>query len=472
MADILKKFNTRQRWFAALTALLVFSMSASALIIFYRSNIDRRISLSSGSPQGALQSLTGTQSIAGERSIVPNSSGVLKIPATSDNLGEQNLVVTARPITSTLTIVGTIVPGETTPITAPFDGVVQSIGFEYGRRVTNGQSLLTMDTSELDGAQRDAQSTYLKAEQAEHEIENWTNGPDVSRARRTVTSGELELKATLHKLEETKALLDRGLVARSEYDALIQQQKTEELALEAAREDLGTALDRGQGINVQVATLGLESAKARLEALLKERAGAVVKSTVSGIIVRPPADKNDAGSNAVHEGTHLAKGQFIGIIAKSDRLGVSFKLNESDANRVHEGQPVTVTGPGFENMIIHGHVSSVAGEATSAGSDGGASFEASALLDVNPSDFAANIRIGMSANVAITLYENPTALVVPPQAVEGGAPFTTVRVREPGRKNTHNVKVTTGAVTPDSVEIRSGLKSGDVVVWGTALIQH
>jgi HlyD family secretion protein len=39
----------------------------------------------------------------------------------------------------------------------------------------------------------------------------------------------------------------------------------------------------------------------------------------------------------------------------------------------------------------------------------------------------------MTANVEITTYENASAIVVPPEAVQGGAPTASVRVKDPRR---------------------------------------
>ena len=160
---------------------------------------------------------------------------------------------------------------------------------------------------------------------------------------------------------------------------------------------------------------------------------AVVRAPVAGILVHPPGEKGDSAGQPLHVGMSLTKGQLIGAIAHPGGLAVTFQLSEADANRVHTGQRVAVTGPGFEGVDLSGTIASVAGEATPAsGGDGAVTFAASARLDPLTPAQAAIVRIGMSASVSIDLYRNPAALVAPPPAIQGDAPDTYVMVKVAG----------------------------------------
>jgi multidrug resistance efflux pump len=300
---------------------------------------------------------------------------------------------------------------------------------------------------------------------------DWSNGPEVSQARRSESSARFDASETDRKIAETKGLLDRGLVARDEYDGLLQQQRSQQMALVAARQELAEALKKGDAANRRVTAIELETARARLDEFAAESAGAVVRAPVSGILVHPPGEKGDAAGQPLHVGMSLTKGQLIGAIAHPGGLAVTFQLSEADANRVRVGQRVAVTGPGFEGVDLTGTIASVAGEATPAsGGEGGVTFAASARLDPLTPAQAAIVRIGMSASVTIDLYRNPAALVAPPSAVRGDAPDTYVMVQAADGGRPRRVPVRIGRVAPDGVEILSGLKPGDVVVWsGTAV---
>lgn len=405
--------------------------------------------------------LTAVVVVAGAGLWLLSAGGAAQAPAL------QRLAIAPRPFTVTLTVAGTVVPSERVDVVAPFDGVLRRLAFDYGRLVTAGAVLVEMDDFELVQRRREAASAYLKAGQANADLTNWSTGPDASRARRAVTTAELDLKDTDRKLAETRALLDRGLVARGEYESLVQQQRTQAMAAVSTREDLAAALKRGEGANRRIALMDLETAKARLADLDVQAAGAVVRAPVGGIIVRPPVDKVLGGED-LHAGLRVTRGQLLGSIAPAGGLAVAVRLDEADAVRVREGQAVTVTGPGFAGAAARGRIVSVAGEASApdAGA-GGPTFAAIARIErLTPAQTRA-IRIGMSADLTITTYDVAKALVVPPEAVRGAAPTATVLVEDFRSGRTRPIAVTLGEVAADGVEILSGLAPGDVVVWSS-----
>lgn len=379
----------------------------------------------------------------------------------------QSIVVTPRPFAATIGFAGTIVPGDAVEVTAPFDATVRAVGFSYGDRVTAGQVLVELDLLELAQSRNEAESAYLKASHAAAEIGNWTAGPEVSRARRAAAAAALDLEDTDRRIAETRALLDRGLVPRSEYDGLLLQQRTQRMAAAAAREELGAVLRRGQGVNRRVAVLDLSSARTRLDQLDHQFEAAVVRAPDAGVIVRPPADKSDASAGAIRVGSRLGRGQLIGSIARAGGLGVTFQLDEADVNQLRPGQAVTVTGPGFGGIVLSGRIHSVAGEATENSAAGGAKagFAAVARLDPLTAEQAALVRIGMTAMVSVITYNNPSAFVVPPEAIQGNAPATTVAVRDRRDGATRQVPVRVGRIAPEGVEVLSGLRPGDTVLW-------
>lgn len=379
----------------------------------------------------------------------------------------QTYVVRSRPFAMTVSVVGTIVPGESVGVVAPFDGVVRQASIDYGRAVEADQALLEMDPFDLEQQRREAETTYLKAEEADAEMAAWGTGPDMSRARREVTVAELALQVTKRKAVEAKSLLNRGLIARIEYDALVQEEKTEAIALAAAREDLTIVQKKGEGSSRQVSAITLHSARMHLAALTTQLSAATVRAPAAGVIIRPPAEKAEQGQEQVHAGQHLTRGQLIGTIAKPEGIAVAIMLDEADANRVKEGQAATVTSPGFSGLTLSGRVTRVAGQGTAGdpSMQHGSLFAATVQLDALGPEQARVVRIGMSANATITLYQASSAITVPLAALQGAPPAATIMFQDARSRQTEARKVVIGAVAPDAVEILSGLNEGDIVVW-------
>uniref|UniRef100_B0SXK8 Secretion protein HlyD family protein n=1 Tax=Caulobacter sp. (strain K31) TaxID=366602 RepID=B0SXK8_CAUSK len=397
--------------------------------------------------------------------VVALGLGLMSRHAAQSTVPQLSSTLQPRPFAATLGLVGAIVPGDSVDVVAPFDAVVRSVHFEYGAAVTAGQTLVELDASEVSQRRNEAEAGYLKASRAAEALANWSTGAEASRARRAVNTAASDLNDMERKIREVKGLLDRGLVARGEYDGLVQQRRGQETALAAARQDLDEVLARGQASNRREAALDLQNARLQLARLNGQMAGAVVRAPTDGIIVRPPGKAEAA--EAVHAGQALTRGQLIGSIARSGGLAVAFQLSETDANRVRPGMAVTVTGPGFGDIVASGHVSAVAGEAAPTTAAGGplASFPAVARLDGLTPRQAAAVRIGMTANVVVDLYRSPAALVAPTAAIQGAAPAAWVRVKNPHGEGSRVVPVKLGQSAPDGIEILAGLKAGDVVVW-------
>lgn len=135
-----------------------------------------------------------------------------------------------------------------------------------------------------------------------------------------------------------------------------------------------------------------------------------------------------------------------------------------DVNRVHVGQPVEVTGEAFPGISLKGRIAWVAPQATVDSGSTAAYFpvrvEPPPLTDAQRS----RIRVGMSANLAVTVYEAEQSVVVPPEAVRQTPGGTVVRLRDAVTGIEKDVPVTIGETTESVLEIRDGVRPGDRVV--------
>ncbi|WP_409020575.1 efflux RND transporter periplasmic adaptor subunit [Brevundimonas vesicularis] len=376
---------------------------------------------------------------------------------------EQSIVVQGAPFFISASFTGRIAPGTRIDLTAPFDAAVSHVSFAYGDQVESGQVLFELDHADFLGRRAEAEGAWLKAEQDALKMENWAEGPEVRRASRAVTAAEEDLNDLETKLAETKALLDRGLVPRSEYDGLLRQRHDHQNSLIAAREDLVETLRRGQGGDRRIALLQREVARARYAAVGSVE-DAVIRSPEKGVIVRPD-QRGEQGEQGIFPGSRVSKGQLLGVIASTQGLDVIFTLDEADLNLVTPGQKAIVTGPGFGAASLSGVLTGVAGEADAAAGSGKARFTARIRLDPLTESVARSVRIGMTAHITIVTYENASALTVPPEAIQGSAPhvWVTVRPNRGGPPQRRTIRI--GRVGPSAVEVISGLRAGEIVVW-------
>lgn len=372
------------------------------------------------------------------------------------------MTVAAQQITSRVSVLGSMDAGSVVSVVGPFDGTVKDKSFEYGGAVDRGQALLTMDTTKTEIDLRDAESARIKAAQALDALRNWETGPDVARARRALAGAEADRANLATRTAQTKILLGKGIVAADEYNQLVQQQASQNAQLEAAKEDLATALDRGSAENRHVAELELINAQGKVDELQRDLRSAKVAAPVSGVALQP-ATAEGKGADLIAVGSRVGRGQTMLTIGDLESYAVRAKVDEIDVNKVHVGQAVDVTGDAFDDVTLHGVVVSVAAQSSGEAGDrnGMATFPILVTVSGLAPEQRARIHVGMSASVSIITYDNPKAIVVPPSALRQDGDGRAVVVLRDGLPVT--TPVTLGTSTPNGIEVRRGLEVGDVI---------
>lgn len=367
---------------------------------------------------------------------------------------EQWLPVAVEPLVQRLGLAGRIEPGALLTLTAPFDGTVQDKPVEEGQRVERGQVLLRLDTTQLQIQLRDALAELLKARRAVQDLQGWTNGQDMARPRRALSTSQLNLNDTERKLEETRVLLERGIVPRMEVDALMQQAQMQRLDLKAAEAELKDMGEKGQGENRQVADMQLANATAKYEALQVLEGQREISAPFAGIIVRVPGNSADTTARPVQQGARVSPGQPLLGLANLEQLKVVAKVDEGDINQLQEGLPVDITGDGFGGILLNGKITSVGSQVLQSEFQGsGASYELGVALPPLTPAQQQRIRLGMSARLSIITYQNPNAIVVPPGAINEHDGQYFVNYRRLPEKPSRRVTVTVGQATSGGVEV-------------------
>jgi multidrug efflux pump subunit AcrA (membrane-fusion protein) len=369
-------------------------------------------------------------------------------------------------IVSQVGIVGTIQPGRTVNVLSPFDAPISEKLFEYGQHVTKNQKLAKLDTFDLQIHIGEAEEIFLKALKSERDLKNWNSGEEVARAQRNVTTVQLEARSLQQKLQDTKKLLDRGIIARQEYQDLLQRAQTEDMSLAAAKQDLNAVIERGGPDSRKIADIELENAKQKLDFLKDQLAKALILAPVSGVVMRPPETANVGAATPVLDvGIRVTRGQLLIEIADIDNLAVTARVDEMDVNQVQQGQPVEITAGALGSSPVSGRVTRVASQA-SPSLDGGrnASFEIWVSLHPLSTEQARQIRVGMSASLKITTYENPDGIIVPPNAIHRASSGSSFITRLSIGGQTEEVQVRTGDSTESGIEILEGIHSGDIIV--------
>ncbi|KVC73008.1 RND transporter [Burkholderia ubonensis] len=368
-----------------------------------------------------------------------------------------------------LGLVGSIDAASRITITAPFDGLIEHISVAEGQKLTVGQRILTLDTTQLDLQVRDALAAQLAARRAVRDMEDWSHSEEVMRARRAVTRSQLELGDTATKLAETRRLFDRGIVARTEVDALEQQARTQRLDLTASQADLQAALNKGQGESRKIAEMQLANAESRYRVLQAQRAQREILAPFPGLVLRPRKIDGSGSIPPAQQGMRVAQGTPLFDLIGLDRIKAITRVEEVDLHQLREGMPVQVSGDGFADTTLQGHIASIGVQGVSPEPSGGsATYEVAVLIDPLTPAQQQQVRLGMSAQLKVATYRAEHGLAVPAEALrQDDAGRTFVAYRKNMTKAPEFVHVTTGRTVPQGIEI-FGLAPGYVALPGGA----
>lgn len=376
------------------------------------------------------------------------------------------LALTPAPLTHQIGLIGKIEPAKTITLTAPFDGNVHANLVEEGQRVDARQLLLEMDPGMIQMQLRDALSAQLKARRTVQEMQDWDNGPQVSRARRSLRTSEMTLNTSERKLQESQNLFKRGIIPRNEIDDLEQQLRTQRLDHVAAQSELQQTLTQGKGEYRQIADMELTNATVKYEALRSMIEGKDVRAPFAGIVVPAPganaSSQGAAASGPVQAGSRVSQGQVLFGLANIEQLKIVSKVSELDINQLHQGQPVEILGDGFEGESLSGVVDIVSSLATGSDSPGAsAQFPVTLSIPKLTHEQMQRVRLGMSARLTIVTYRNDQALIVPSTAIKRADSQLSVEYRAAADQPSRIVPVTVGKSTAEGVEV-FGLEPGFV----------
>ena len=381
--------------------------------------------------------------------------------------GPRTIVVAPQALTDSIALKGTLKPIQVVNVTSPFGGMVKEKFFEYGQAVTKGQLLLRLDRAETEMKHREAKTAFIEAKEKLHEIDNWNNSNEMAKAQQSVIRSKLTLDGHNKTFQETERLYKKEIVPATEYASAKQQFTTAKMDYESSIREMEVIKKKGEGENRYIAKLKMENARQKLQDLEIQLSRSDVVAPVSGTVLLPDmagGDRDKKGKVA-DRGVTFSLGDILLSIGNTEGLSMTAEIDEMEVLKVKKDMEVRISGDAFTESI-KGRVIHISSQAIK--SDTGkksASFEVGVAIDNIPVSLREKLRLGMSANMEILILNKPAAILLPIMAVRMEGNERWVSVKDKGATTPRKVKVQTGITTVDSVEIISGLKPGDEVVF-------
>jgi RND family efflux transporter MFP subunit len=340
-----------------------------------------------------------------------------------------------------LVLTAEFTPFQEVDLMAKVAGYVKNINVDLGDRVKQGQLIAVLEipemTNEVTKAKAGVQRSQAQVTQAQDEVKRAESGHQMAHLN-------YERLAAVMKTRP-------GLIAQQEVDDAQSKDLVAEAQVQVAKSNLAAAVEQ---VGVTKADLG------KYETMFDYTR---VTAPFSGVIT-----KRFANTGSMIQAGTASQTQAMPIVRLSENslLRLTLPVPESAVPTVHVGQQVDVRVPTL-NRTFPGKVARFSDKVQSA------TRTMDTEVDVPNSSLV--LVPGMYAEVDLTLQRSNDALAIPVSAVDLDSSGSS----DDGRKNTTGkvlvVKpdnhlelrnVTIGLETANRVEIRSGLRDGELVVIG------
>jgi multidrug resistance efflux pump len=325
-----------------------------------------------------------------------------------------------------------------------------------GTSVKKGDRLVELDDSAIVEqilAQKVAHDSAVAARiQAEEDLKRAQKlgQVDVRLGEIAVRLAELELKKAAGADKEQREILELHI-------------ERARLQLEKTKADF-RAKEKQAEADLRARVSLAEQEAARLADLEEERKNCVLTAPRDGFVIYYVPEQARFGSGAgigiVAVGEPVREGQRLMQVCDLKRMQVRTRIHEALISRVRRGQKATVRVDAFPDKRLSGAVGQVATVASQ--QDWLAGDVKVYATTINLEEGIADLKPGMSAEVTILVDERTGVVQVPVQAVTywHGKPRCFVKTAD----GIEEREVVAGVSSDFAVEIKSGLKEGDLIL--------
>jgi len=298
---------------------------------------------------------------------------------------------------SELHLLGTVYPGKTSVVTAPFKGTITSLNSAVlGNTIRKDELIATLDSTVVRREIKQAQIARLL---------NWNSSAEILAAKRALETAKQILANETRLTVQTRQLFNDGIVAASELEQNKQSLQSAKSAAADAEDRYQSVLDQGNTDRLNFARQRLDLAQEELTNLTESISRGEIRAPQSGIIL--PAGKQDT---PLAVGQTVPEGDAILLIGATEFFQIRTSVSETDVHRLSLGQTVQLSSPVYGEAIIPGEVVSIS-KYTSSFLDGPPNSKAldrrpprvSLIIHVKARELGieAVTRMGMSVDISV-----------------------------------------------------------------------
>lgn len=365
--------------------------------------------------------LVGAGAVAGSKMFSPAAAKVSS-PVTSantDKISVKTVTVKTAAISSDVSFDASLEASKEGIVSSKVGGKVLQVYFQNGQAVSEGQPLVKLDDTDI---RNNIKTSEAQLAAVQSQLNSVTIG---------LQKAQIALETAQNNYNREKALYDQQVISKSEWE-------NAQATLKSAQVDLQTSQ---AGVASQQANL--QASKVSLSILNETLKNTTITAPIGGVI---DAKNVDVGQ-FVSTGAALAKVENVSPIYAD----IAVSGNSMDDVKLGTAAKFLLNGDSTEYSGTVANISGTADPATR-------SFACKVKID----NAEGKLRPGVFGMVKIAVNGNRKAITLPVQALGGTAGEYYVFVNQNGvaRKQA----ITTGEILQDTVEVKSGVKDGDIVI--------
>lgn len=360
---------------------------------------------------------------------------------------------------------GSIEPLTKVEVKSQVAGQVSKLLVDAGDKVSKGQLLIQLDTTDMQRQRAQAEADRDKAKAELRKLIAGARPEELEQARAALTKAQATLERARRDYQRSLEAVKTQTITQADADQAhgAYQEAQASLADAKAHLDLTRAGSREE--DVAEARAELRRAEATLRNADDQIAYASIRAPMSGTVIKRGIEVGEMVSPGV---SATAQGTSMLTVADLDHLIIKSNLNQIDVGKVRLDQAVDVRVDSAPGKPFGGRIHKVAPAAADKDANNIQTFPVETMLDVAASAGAGvhdMLKPGMSADVDVHVAKKAGALYLPVEAVvRGKADEGTVTLPAPKGGKPETRKVTIGLANDHQVEILSGLTEGQEVL--------
>ena len=384
----------------------------------------------------------------------------------STTVNDKTVLVESKSLPIKIKSSGSIVPIETVNLSPKQAGKLEQLLVEQGARVTKGQVIARMDSTNLVPQLYQAQASAAASEANLIKLRNGNRPEDIAAAQARVEAARGRLESARSRLalntmrtSRYQGLQTEGAISRDRLDEVLTDDRSTQADLLTAQANLAEVTrqfeqsrngSRFEDISQAEAQLAQAIAGIRLIEVQIE--DTIIRAPFAGIITQKYANAGAFVTPTTASASNSSTS--TSIVAIANGLEIIAKVPEVDISQIKIGQEVEIIADAFPSEVFKGKVRLIAPEAII--EQNVTSFQVRVTLETGKD----KLQSGMNTDLRFIGLKIDNALVVPTVAIVTQEGKTGLLIAdEKGRSKFQ--PVTIGTTVENQTQILSGVKIGD-----------